>query len=113
VAVLASDAACTRRATWARAADQPTLPIAAASAPEPALKARALAAFAAAEHPRSAIADLDGDGQPALLFDQLSNPGDVNATGQAETIDRGVARARNGVYVDVAGLSVPDFVCPC
>ena len=203
VAVLAGEPACVRSSTWARAADQPPLRIAAATAPDAALKGRALTAFAALppaleierrfatwfageqvagkpvpawvrsretktevrllQHgggprfvsvsavlnvgncsdgvfeslwaiweldgtgglvPRSeptgmialspaAIADLDDDGKPELLFDDFSNLGDMNAAGQPETMDRGIVRARDGLYVDVEGLGIPDLICPC
>ncbi len=61
----------------------------------------------------AAIADIDGDGKPEILFNELSNLGDMNAAGQPETMDRGIVRARDGLYVDVEGLSIPDFICPC
>lgn len=61
----------------------------------------------------TASVDVDGDGRAELLFDDSSDFNATNATGQPDFVERGIVRALNGLYLDVAGPTTPILVCPC
>ena len=61
----------------------------------------------------NAAVDLDGDGQPELLFDAFSDGSAGNATGQPQRLENGVVRVLGGQYVDVEGVELPVYICPC
>jgi hypothetical protein len=61
----------------------------------------------------SAMADVDGDGRPELLFKHFHDQAAGNASGQPQRLENGLVRAFGEDYVDVDGLENPSFVCPC
>ena len=61
----------------------------------------------------TATVDVDADGRVELLFDDSSDFNATNAAGQPDFVDRGIVRALNGLYLDVAGPKTPILVCPC
>ena len=56
--------------------------------------------------PTAAI-DVDGDGTPELLFDSSSDYATVNAAGQPDFVEHGIARALDGSYVQIEGPETP------
>jgi hypothetical protein len=62
--------------------------------------------------PTAAI-DIDGDGTPELLFDRSTDHASDNASGQPDFLERGIARALGGSYVEIAGPKTPIDFCPC
>jgi hypothetical protein len=61
----------------------------------------------------TAAVDVDGDGRPELLFDSSSDYASMNAAGQPDFLEHGIARALDGSYVQIDGPETPIYVCPC
>jgi hypothetical protein len=61
----------------------------------------------------TAAVDVDGDGRLELLFDSSSDYATVNAAGQPDYLEHGIARALDGSYVQIEGPETPMYICPC
>lgn len=63
----------------------------------------------------AATVDVDGDGVPEILYQDLRDRKQSNAAGQPAMEDFGILRRRRGtpLYDRHDGLTVMSFVCPC
>jgi len=61
----------------------------------------------------AATVDVNGDGVPEILYEDLRDRRHSNAAGQPEMENVGILRRGARLYDHHDGLTVMSFVCPC